>query len=55
MGEEAGRIEVSGLTRRFGRVTAVDGLSFTVEPRHVTGFLGTTGAGVMTTERTDIT
>ena len=26
MGEEAGRIEVSGLTKRFGLVTAVDGL-----------------------------
>jgi ABC-2 type transport system ATP-binding protein len=51
MGEEAGRIEVSGLTRRFGRVTAVDGLSFTVEPGHVTGFLGPTGVGQTTTLR----
>jgi ABC-2 type transport system ATP-binding protein len=45
MSEKAGRITVSGLTKRFGRVTAVDGLSFTVEPGHVTGFLGPNGAG----------
>ncbi|MGH3297681.1 MAG: ATP-binding cassette domain-containing protein, partial [Trebonia sp.] len=51
MTEEAGRIVVSGLTKRFGRVTAVDGLSFTVEPGHVTGFLGPNGAGKTTTLR----
>src|SRR6185437_11158542 len=51
MSEEAGRIVVSGLTKRFGRVTAVDGLSFTVEPGHVTGFLGPNGAGKTTTLR----
>jgi hypothetical protein len=33
-------IEVDHLTKRFGPVTAVDGLSFTVRPGHVTGFLG---------------
>jgi ABC-2 type transport system ATP-binding protein len=51
MSEDAGRITVSGLTKRFGRVTAVDGLSFTVEPGHVTGFLGPNGAGKTTTLR----
>jgi len=44
-------IEVDGLTKRFGPVTAVDGLSFTVRPGHVTGFLGPNGAGKTTTMR----
>jgi ABC-type taurine transport system ATPase subunit len=44
-------IEVSGLTKRFGPVTAVDGLSFTVRPGRVTGFLGPNGAGKTTTLR----
>jgi hypothetical protein len=38
-------IEVDQLVKRFGAVTAVDGLSFTVRPGHVTGFLGPNGAG----------
>jgi ABC-type Na+ transport system ATPase subunit NatA len=37
-------IEVRGLTKRFGPVTAVDGLGFTVRPGRVTGFLGPNGA-----------
>ncbi|GCB44683.1 ABC transporter ATP-binding protein [Streptomyces sp. NL15-2K] len=45
------RIEVSGLTKRFGTVTAVEGLSFSVEPGVVTGFLGPNGAGKSTTMR----
>lgn len=45
------RIEVAGLTKRFGRITAVSGLSFTVEPGVVTGFLGPNGAGKTTTMR----
>ncbi|CAM5368631.1 MULTISPECIES: ABC transporter ATP-binding protein [Streptomyces] len=45
------RIEVTGLTKRFGEVTAVDGLSFAVEPGVVTGFLGPNGAGKTTTMR----
>jgi ABC-2 type transport system ATP-binding protein len=49
--DDAGRIVVSGLTKRFGRVTAVDGLSFTAEPGLVTGFLGPNGAGKTTTLR----
>ena len=38
-------IEVANLTKRYGSVTAVDGLSLTVRPGHVTGFLGPNGAG----------
>ena len=42
-------IELDGVTKRFGPVTAVDDLSFTVRPGHVTGFLGPNGAGKTTT------
>jgi ABC-2 type transport system ATP-binding protein len=41
-------IEVTGLTKRYGEVTAVDDLSFTVRPGVVTGFLGPNGAGKTT-------
>jgi ABC-2 type transport system ATP-binding protein len=44
-------IEVDQLSKRFGPVTAVDGLSFAVRPGHVTGFLGPNGAGKSTTMR----
>ena len=44
-------IEITGLSKRFGAVTAVDDLSFTVEPGRVTGFLGPNGAGKTTTLR----
>jgi ABC-2 type transport system ATP-binding protein len=44
-------IEVSGLSKHFGAVTAVSDLSFTVEPGRVTGFLGPNGAGKTTTLR----
>jgi ABC-2 type transport system ATP-binding protein len=44
-------IEVHALTRRFGAATAVDGLSFRVEPGRITGFLGPNGAGKSTTLR----
>ena len=44
-------IEVERLSKRFGRVAAVDDLSFTVRPGHVTGFLGPNGAGKTTTMR----
>ncbi|MEU1894767.1 ABC transporter ATP-binding protein [Streptomyces pristinaespiralis] len=44
-------IEVEELTKRYGATTAVDGLTFTVRPGHVTGFLGPNGAGKSTTLR----
>jgi ABC-2 type transport system ATP-binding protein len=44
-------IEVRQLHKRFGQVTALDGLSFTVHPGQVTGFLGPNGAGKTTTMR----
>ncbi|MGO8685700.1 MAG: ABC transporter ATP-binding protein [Candidatus Dormibacteria bacterium] len=44
-------IEIRELTKRYGHKTAVDGLSFTVEPGIVTGFLGPNGAGKSTTMR----
>ena len=50
-GDRALMIEVDRLVKRFGAVTAVDGLSFTVRPGHVTGFLGPNGAGKSTTMR----
>jgi len=51
-GTRAGtRIEVRDLTKRFGSFTAVDSLSFTVEPGRITGFLGPNGAGKTTTLR----
>jgi ABC-2 type transport system ATP-binding protein len=46
-----GRIEVAGLTKRFGTLTAVDELSFTVETGRITGFLGPNGSGKTTTLR----
>src|SRR5579859_6298104 len=44
-------IEVRGLCKRFGSVLALDGMSFTVRPGHVTGFVGPNGAGKSTTMR----
>ncbi len=44
-------IEVRGLTKRYGRVLAVDALSFGVRPGSVTGFLGPNGSGKSTTMR----
>ncbi len=44
-------IEVSGLTKRFGSVVAVDDLSFTADEGRVVGFLGPNGAGKTTTLR----
>jgi ABC-2 type transport system ATP-binding protein len=45
------RIEVHNLTKKFGTLTAVDNLSFSVEPGRITGFLGPNGAGKTTTLR----
>jgi ABC-2 type transport system ATP-binding protein len=44
-------IEISGLTKHFGPVLAVDHLDFVVEPGRVTGFLGPNGSGKTTTLR----
>ncbi len=44
-------IEVSGLRKRFGPTLALDGMSFTVQPGQVTGFVGPNGAGKSTTMR----
>lgn len=44
-------IEVDGLRKRFGQTVALDGLSFTVTPGQVTGFVGPNGAGKSTTMR----
>jgi ABC-2 type transport system ATP-binding protein len=44
-------IEVSGLRKRFGSTTALDGMSFTVRPGLVTGLVGPNGAGKSTTMR----
>ena len=38
-------IVVSGLRKRFGPTIALDGMSFTVQPGQVTGFVGPNGAG----------
>jgi ABC-2 type transport system ATP-binding protein len=42
-------IALRGLTKRFGSVTAVDGLDLTVEPGEIVAFLGPNGAGKTTT------
>ena len=44
-------IEVSGLHKRFGSTTALDGMTFTVRPGVITGFVGPNGAGKSTTMR----
>jgi ABC-2 type transport system ATP-binding protein len=44
-------IEVERLTKRYGKLTAVDDLSFSVSRGSVTGFLGPNGAGKSTTLR----
>jgi ABC-2 type transport system ATP-binding protein len=48
MGDQT-MIETSQLTKRYGAFTAVDSISFTVEPGQVLGFLGPNGAGKSTT------
>ena len=49
--ERGARVEFRGLTKRFGGFTAVDDLTFTVEPGRITGFLGPNGAGKTTSLR----
>jgi ABC-2 type transport system ATP-binding protein len=51
MPNQAGPIEVRSLTKRYGARTALNSVSFTVQPGQVTGFLGPNGAGKSTTLR----
>jgi ABC-2 type transport system ATP-binding protein len=44
-------IEVTGLRKRFGPTLALDGMTLTVRPGQVTGFVGPNGAGKSTTMR----
>ena len=44
-------IEATGLTKRYGDFTAVDGIDFAIEPGEAFGFLGPNGAGKSTTMR----
>ena len=44
-------IEVNGLRKHFGPTVALDGMTFTVQPGQVTGFVGPNGAGKSTTMR----
>jgi ABC-2 type transport system ATP-binding protein len=44
-------IEIDGLRKRFGSAVALDGMTFTVRPGQVTGFVGPNGAGKSTTMR----
>ena len=48
-GPGTGLVEVTGLSKRFGEVQAVQSLSFTAQPGRVTGFLGPNGSGKTTT------
>jgi ABC-2 type transport system ATP-binding protein len=44
-------VEVTGLRKRFGSTLALDGMTFSVTPGQVTGFVGPNGAGKSTTMR----
>jgi ABC-2 type transport system ATP-binding protein len=47
--DTASALELENLSKRFGRIRAVDGLSLKVEPGQMAGFLGPNGAGKSTT------
>lgn len=47
----AAAVELQGLTKRFGDFTAVDGITLSVQPGEIFGFLGANGAGKSTTIR----
>jgi ABC-2 type transport system ATP-binding protein len=42
-------LQIDGVTKRYGRTTVVQDLTFEVQPGRVTGFLGPNGAGKSTT------
>jgi ABC-2 type transport system ATP-binding protein len=44
-------LEIDDLSKRYGEVVALDGVSFTVAPGRIVGFLGPNGAGKTTTMR----
>jgi ABC-2 type transport system ATP-binding protein len=44
-------LELSGLSKRYGQVVALDGCTFTARPGRITGFLGPNGAGKTTAMR----
>ena len=44
-------LELAGLTKRFGEIVALDGLSLEARPGRVLGFLGPNGAGKTTAMR----
>ena len=44
-------VEVRGLVKRYGELTAVDGVDLTVNPGDVYGYLGPNGAGKTTSLR----
>ncbi|WP_067660696.1 ABC transporter ATP-binding protein [Nocardia harenae] len=46
-----GTLELDGLRKRFGEVTALDGVGFAVAPGEIFGFVGSNGAGKTTTMR----
>ncbi|HEY0582180.1 MAG TPA: ABC transporter ATP-binding protein [Chloroflexota bacterium] len=46
---EAAAISVRGLVKRYGQITAVDGIDLDVQPGEIFGFLGPNGAGKSTT------
>ena len=49
MSEDTGMIEIAGLTKTYGNITAVDGLSLAIRRGEVFGLLGPNGAGKTTT------
>lgn len=49
--EVVGALELRGLTKRYGDTTALDGLSFSVDPGEMFGFVGANGAGKTTAMR----